>query len=67
MATLSVEGLDHQQLVSHLWNNHHIVVVRIDIGDVQGIRISPNVYTSIAEIDRFCDVVEGVLANGLPT
>lgn len=66
MATLNFDGLDHGKLVSHLWNKHKIVVISIDYAGVQGIRISPNVYTTLTEIDMFCDAVEHVLKNGLP-
>jgi len=30
-------------------------------------RVTPNVYTTLVEIDRFGDVMEEVLRKGLPT
>jgi selenocysteine lyase/cysteine desulfurase len=30
------------------------------------LRITPNVYTTTAEIDRFADVMEDLLRKGLP-
>ena len=66
MATLNFEGVDHAKLVSHLWNKHKIVTISIDYNGVRGVRVSPNVYTTLTEIDMFCDAVERVLKDGLP-
>jgi len=30
------------------------------------VRVTPNVYTTVAEIDRFGDVMEDVIRKGLP-
>ena len=35
--------------------------------EFQGLRITPNVYTTLEEIDRFADAIEQVLAKGLPS
>ncbi|HUU84889.1 MAG TPA: aminotransferase class V-fold PLP-dependent enzyme [Phycisphaerae bacterium] len=67
IATLSFEGLDPGELMNHLWKRHRIIVVAIKHEEVNGLRISPNVYTTPREIDIFCDAVEGVLEKGLPT
>jgi selenocysteine lyase/cysteine desulfurase len=65
--TMSIEGVAPAELVSHLWSKHRVVVIAIDFDNVQGVRVSPNVYTTPREIDLFADAVEDVLANGLPT
>ena len=33
----------------------------------EGLRVSPSVYTTLEELDRFTAAVEGVIRNGLPT
>ncbi len=33
----------------------------------QGLRITPNVYTTLQEIDTFVEAMQDALANGLPT
>ena len=33
---------------------------------VQGIRITPNVYTTLSELDRFCQEMETIAKNGPP-
>ena len=57
---------DTARLRSHLFNDHRILTIAVDHADVQGLRISPSVYTLPSEIDRFCDVVEVAMRDGLP-
>ncbi len=66
LATIAIDGIDNAKLVEHLWNQHRIITTPIDYANVQGLRVSPNVYTTIEEIDMFSEAVENVLANGLP-
>jgi isopenicillin-N epimerase len=34
--------------------------------EFQGLRITPNVYTTLAELDRFSNVMESIARKGLP-
>jgi hypothetical protein len=34
--------------------------------EFQGIRITPNVYTTLSELDRFCEQMETIARKGLP-
>jgi selenocysteine lyase/cysteine desulfurase len=59
---LSIEGMDPTKLTNLLWEKHRILVTAIRTeGEYEGIRVTPNVYTTLAEVDRFCDVIEEVL------
>jgi selenocysteine lyase/cysteine desulfurase len=59
---LSIDGMDHAKLTGELWEKHKILVTAIDTeGEYQGIRVTPNVYTTLGEVDRFCDVIEGMV------
>ena len=42
------------------------MTVAIKHEEFEGLRVSPNVYTMLPELDRFCDAVENVIKNGLP-
>src|SRR5215470_1638087 len=64
LANLSVEGMEPAKLVEHLWKHHRIIVTPIVHEEFSGLRITPNVYTTLSEIDRFCDAVEKALASG---
>lgn len=66
LATFAIEGVDNAKLTDFLWTKHRIIAVTIDHPAVKGVRVTPNVYTTLEEIDMFCEAVETVLANGLP-
>jgi selenocysteine lyase/cysteine desulfurase len=65
-ATVGIEGIKSAELASHLFTKHRIFTVGITHPQFEGLRISPNVYTTLDEVDRFSDAVEAVIANGLP-
>ena len=54
---LHVEGLDPAVLKARLWETHRIIVVAIKHAEFDGIRVTPNVDTSVEEIDVFVDAV----------
>ncbi|MFH1731441.1 MAG: aminotransferase class V-fold PLP-dependent enzyme [Planctomycetota bacterium] len=55
---IRIKGVDHDALSVYLAAEHNIVT--------SGLRISPNIYTSADEIDRFCEIMESVIRDGLP-
>ena len=65
LGTFYIEGVDSSALAQHLWDRHRIIVAAIKHAEFEGIRVSPNVYTTLEEIDRFCDAVERVIKHGL--
>lgn len=66
LATFQVEGIDSVELTSHLWRVRRILVTPIVHPEFQGIRVTPNLFTTLSELDYFCDAVEDVVRNGLP-
>ena len=66
IATVQVEGIDSRKISQHLWDAHRILTVGINHAEFQGQRISPSVYTTLPELDRFCDAMEKVIRSGLP-
>ncbi len=66
IATVQVEGLDSMALADHLWQRHRILVVAIRHPEFEGLRVSPSVYTTEEELERFCESVERVIRDGLP-
>jgi isopenicillin-N epimerase len=65
LASFSVEGLDVKKLVTYLWDKHRIIVTPITHPEFNCVRVTPNVYTTVAEVDRFGDVMEDVIKKGL--
>jgi isopenicillin-N epimerase len=66
IANFKVEGVDPVALGGHLMSKHKIFTTPIVHEEFTGIRITPNVYTTLWELDRFCNVVESVARKGLP-
>ena len=58
--------LDVGKLATFMFDKHRIIVTPIAHPEFNCLRITPNVYTTLAEIDRFCEVMEDVLRKGLP-
>ena len=67
IATVQIDGIDSAELNTWLWKEDRILTVAIKHEEFEGIRVSPSVYTTAAELDRFCDAVEDVLRDGLPS
>lgn len=63
LGCVGIAGLDPNKLVAHLWDKHRIIVTPIVHEEFQGIRITPNVYTTLQEIDTFCDAMEQVIRS----
>ena len=66
IANVEVMGVEQNALRDYLWDAHRIITVSINHAEFQGLRISPSVYTTLPELDRFIDVVDDVAKNGLP-
>lgn len=66
LANFRVEGIKPMDLLRHL-SRKHFVTTLINHPDCTGQRITPCLYTTLPELDRFCDVVEQAIKNGVPT
>jgi isopenicillin-N epimerase len=61
----NVDGLDSVKLGSWLWEKYKIVNTPIVHPEFNGIRITPNVYTTTQEIDTFTGAVTKAIKNGI--
>jgi len=66
LASVAIDGMDVNKLVASLWDRYRIIVTPIVHKEFSCVRVTPNVYTTAAEIDRFGDVMEEVIRKGLP-
>jgi len=66
LASVTPASLDIGKTVGYLWDKHRIIVTPIVHPEFSCIRVTPNVYTTLPEIDRFADVMEGLIKKGLP-
>ncbi|MDZ7290772.1 MAG: aminotransferase class V-fold PLP-dependent enzyme [candidate division KSB1 bacterium] len=66
IANVQIEGTDPVVVSNYLMSKHKIFTVPIVHDEFKGIRITPNVYTTLEELDRFCEVMEMIAKKGLP-
>ncbi|MEM1096177.1 MAG: aminotransferase class V-fold PLP-dependent enzyme [Bacteroidota bacterium] len=66
IATVQVDGVDTAALRAHLWRRHRIITTGIIHPEFEGLRVTPNLYTTLEELDRFADAMETVIRDGLP-
>jgi len=62
---LHVEGVAPGKLVGWLFERHRIVTTPINHPEFNGVRVTPNVYTTVDEVDLFGDRVLEALRQGL--
>jgi len=66
IANVEIVGVDPGALSGYLMDKHKIFTTAIVHEEFKGIRITPSVYTTLKELDRFCSVMEAVATKGLP-
>src|SRR5215212_3151243 len=66
IANVQVEGTKPEDVAKYLFDRHHIFTVPIVHEEFQGIRVTPNVYTALPELDRFSELMDHIARNGLP-
>ena len=66
LANVSVEGADPTRLAAHFWDRRRIIVTPIVHEEFRGLRVTPNVYTTLGEVDAFVEEMERVVERGLP-
>jgi selenocysteine lyase/cysteine desulfurase len=65
IATVEIEGIEPGALTDWLWRQNRIIVTPIVHAEFSGIRVSPSVYTTLEEIDRFAEAMERVAREGI--
>lgn len=66
IANFKIDGVDPVALGGYLMSKHKIFTTPIVHEEFTGIRITPNVYTTLWELDRFSNIVADVARKGLP-
>jgi isopenicillin-N epimerase len=61
----NVDGLDPVKLGNWLFGTHRVVQTPIVHAEFGGIRVTPNVYTTLDEIDRFSELVLRAMRTGI--
>lgn len=59
---IQVDGFKAGELAKHLWDKYRIWTVAVGLKDeYDGLRITPNVYTTLEEVDTFTEVMEKII------
>ena len=66
IANVDIEGVNPSATGSYLFDKHRIFTTPIVHEEFQGLRITPNVYTTLGELERFSNVMESIARKGLP-
>jgi len=74
LAVVSIDGIDSNKLVPYLWDKYRIVITTVGHENTKdpsltyrGLRVTPNIYTPLEEIDTFVEAMQTVLTKGLPS
>ena len=62
IGTVGITGMAPGDITSKLWANHKIIATGITVGPAEkpeyaGVRVTPNVYTTLDEVDTFIDAM----------
>src|SRR5688500_17931998 len=67
IGTVQAVGVPTGKLVAQLWERWRIIATPIVHAEYEGARITPNVYTTIEEVDTFATAMEQIAAKGIPS
>jgi selenocysteine lyase/cysteine desulfurase len=62
---VQIDGIDSVKLAEYLWDRQRIVVIPIKHEQFEGIRVTPNVYSTLDEVDVFVDAMKLAVARGV--
>lgn len=57
LALFSIEGIKPKKITEYLRDKHKIITVPIEWENINGVRVTPHVYTRLHELDRFVEAV----------
>jgi selenocysteine lyase/cysteine desulfurase len=60
IGNVGIEGIEPADLASRLMKEHRIFTVAIDRPGVKGLRITPNIYTTTAELDSLVHAIKAL-------
>jgi isopenicillin-N epimerase len=64
IGTVQITGVPTAKVVARLWERWRIIATPIVHPEYEGARVTPNVYTTIEEVDTFAAAMEEIAAKG---
>ena len=65
IANVQIVGVPTAKVVSRLWDRWRIIATPIVHEEFEGLRVTPNVYTTLEEVDTFAAAMEQIAASGV--
>ena len=65
IGVVSIDGVDIGKLQGWLLNKHHIVATPLIHPEFNGLRVTPNVYNTLDEIDRIAETMIDAIRKGI--
>ena len=73
LAMVGIDGVDSRALAQFMMDKYRIVINAVvggqppnQVFDYTGLRVTPNVYTTLQEIDTFVEAMQDAVKNGVP-
>ncbi len=66
LALVNLEGVDPVKLSGHLFDQYRIITTAIKHQEFEGLRVTPNVYSTRRDVDIFAEAMEKAAQKGLP-
>ena len=61
---MQINGVPTGKVVTRLWDRWRIIATPIVHAEFEGVRVTPNVYTTLEEIDTFTAAMDEIAAKG---
>ena len=63
---VGIEGMTADKIAGFLNSKYRVWVTTVTMpGEFAGVRVTPNVYTTLGEIDTFIEAMQDLVKNGL--
>ena len=66
VACVGIKDIPASRINAFMWDKYRIITTAINRPEYNGIRVTPNIYTPLEEIDTFVMAMEELLKNGVP-
>src|SRR4051812_3489033 len=67
LANVSLDGVDVTKAYEQLWAKYRIITAPIKHAEFQGLRVTPNIYTTLDELDTFAVAIKELLKQPAST
>jgi selenocysteine lyase/cysteine desulfurase len=68
LTTFTIDSIDLNRVIGYLFNEYRIIVTGfVNFAGVNGIRVTPNIFSTLSEVDTFAEAIERVIQKGFPS